>query len=122
MKRMRSALEKTRKAAEAKKDGKQGQKAAKNMLAGRTNFNKVINEGDHSIIQLFKDVAAKQPMKVIKDPENDLGSASAESMRPFVLRKGRNISKFLVKDDAFIQFSRRLFSSSVLSVRRLKEK
>ena len=104
MKRMRSALEKTRKAAEAKKDGAQGKKAAKNMLAGRTNFNKVITDGDYAIIQLFKDVASKRGMKVVKDIEKDIGSTSAEAMRPFVLRKGRNISKFLVRDEALIGF------------------
>lgn len=68
------------------------------MLNGRTNLNKAISDSDPDVFKNFKALQGRRPMRAIKD-STELSSGDADLAQPFVLRKGRNLLKFLLKDE-----------------------
>lgn len=101
MHKMKKAVEKLRKqAAKQEKKTEDGtDAAARRVLAGRANFSKTLSSSDPVIIQTIKNLLQRRPMKQVKDVE-ELTNGTADSSLPFVLKKGRGLSKQLVKDAA----------------------
>ena len=99
MTKMRKALAKVRKQQEkAKTTAAAGQDAAASRaLAGRTNFSKSLTAADPLIMRSIKTLLVKRPMKPIKEPE-ELVNGTSDSTLPFVMKKGRGLTKQLVKD------------------------
>lgn len=104
MGKMRKAIEKARKQKKAKgpvqpapAEGQESDSAASRALVGRTNFSKVLLDSDPPIIKHFRSHCSKRPMRAVKGPE-ELTAGNADSSVPFVVRKGRNILKLLLKD------------------------
>ena len=95
MAKMRKALEKVRKQVAKAKSTDDG--AASRALAGRTNFTKVLTDQDHPVLRTFKQLMAKRPMRQVKDAE-ELANGTSDSSLPFIIKKGRGLSKLLVKD------------------------
>ena len=104
---MRKALEKTR-AQQQKKKASQtdatpveaGTDAKmQKCLVGRTNLGKAVNCTDPKILQGFKEIFSKKEVKVVKNPQSELCNGFSDATRPYLLHKGRNIQKYLVKDD-----------------------
>lgn len=101
MGKLKKALEKVRKQTEkAKKNTPAaGADAASRVLAGRTNFSKVLTADDPMVLRSFKALQAKRPMRVVKDTE-ELVNGTSDSSIPYVMRKGRGLAKLLFKDTA----------------------
>ena len=124
MRKMRKSLDKTRKQAQAKNAARGEGRAApedkvKNILQGRTNLTKCVGSNDPPILQKFKEAMAKKPMTAVKDPK-ELSDCPTQSVNCFVVRKGRNIMRFLCKTDevrdimtrTVAQFKEKLLTSS----------
>lgn len=99
MTKMRKALAKVRKQQEkAKTTAAAAQDpAASRALAGRTSFSKCLSPTDPMIIRSMKSLLVKRPMKSIKEPE-ELVNGTSDATMPFVMRKGRGLTKHLIKD------------------------
>ncbi len=74
--------------------------AQKRVLAGRTNFQKSLDDKDYPIIRSIRGLMQKRPTKVIKDVA-ELANGSSDLLRPYSIKKGRGLLKaFLSNDDA----------------------
>lgn len=98
MGKMGKALEKVRKQMNRQKaNAGADAAAAQRSLVGRTNFTKVLGSSDPKIMQSFKTLLQKRPMKQVKDVE-ELSNGTCDSELPFKMAKGRGLNKLLVKD------------------------
>ena len=101
MTKLKKGLEKVRKQAaaakaKAEKSGAHDP-AASRALAGRTNFSKSVTASDPMVLQTFKVCTAKRAIRIVKDA-GELVNGTADSSIPFAMKKGRTLSKQLVKD------------------------
>ena len=111
MRRMRKSVDKLRKQKKAKAENSTGEPSnrIKNVLKGRTALSKAVDDTDPKILHKFKEVLNARPMRVIKDPGSDLCNGVADISRCYVIKKGRNIMKVLLRDEE----QRAIFESTV---------
>ena len=101
MRKMRTALTKLRSSLQNKKkvsEDEEHNKLARS-LQGRTNLAKSVSMSDPLLIQGIKEVLQQKEIRMLKDPLAEMVNGSSDAARPFCIRRGRNILKFLVKSD-----------------------
>lgn len=104
MKKLRVALTKLLASQKSRKekdmaDAANGANKLAKTLAGRTSIQKSVNMTDPMILQCFKDVLQAKEIRMVKDVNEELTGGASDASRPYCLRKGRNILKFMVKND-----------------------
>ena len=80
-------------------DAASGASKLQRTLAGRTSIQKSVNMTDPLILQGFKEVLGSKEIRMVKDVNEELTGGVCDACRPYCLRKGRNILKFMVKND-----------------------
>jgi len=100
MKKLRTALNKLRVSLKNKqKASQESDNKIARTLAGRTSVAKSVNATDPLLLQSFKELMHQKEMRVIKDPAVELVNGASDASRPFVIRKGRNVMKYLARQD-----------------------
>eukprot|EP00434_Breviolum_minutum_P009285 symbB.v1.2.008182.t1/scaffold450.1/size202773/1 len=100
MKKLRTALNKLRVSLKNKqKASQESDNKIARTLAGRTSVAKSVNATDPLLLQSFKELMQQKEMRVIKDPAVELVNGTSDASRPFVIRKGRNVMKYLARQD-----------------------
>ena len=99
MKKMRTALTKLQNSKKNKQDKDDQEGKIARTLNGRTSIAKSVGMNDPMLLQCIKEVIQHREIRMIKDPDAELVNGVTDAARPFCLKKGRNIMKYLVKSD-----------------------